>query len=502
MVRHTSIERFEDVLDELPDGLLIVDGDGRIVHANRTFEELSGYRADDLVGETVELLVPEGLRPFHSDYRDEYVSSGMPRRPMGTGLDIVMRRKDGAELPVDIALRPLRRARERYIVASVRDATERKRAEKTVQEAQRREREHLEAINAVIRAILQGERDLDALLHLVTQRARALVGASLASIAMPPSDDPSMLRIQAADGDRAADIIGQRFPIAGSISGEVMRSRHPLIIPDAASDPRAAQPVVALGNVRAALFVPLGTSGIGTLAVGNAPGERSFGVEDVAVLEVFAAQTAVAIEYARVQQELKRLAVVEDRERIAKELHDGVIQALFAVGMGLQAAESLGDVDTIRGRVEAAVGDIDRVIRDLRNYIFGLGPELVADRQLGRALGDLAKEFGDAAIAVRVDPDAAADVSGKAADVVQLAREALSNAVRHAQAHTVELRLARDGSRVVLTITDDGKGFDPVQASSGFGLRNLQERTTRLGGDLAIDSRTGSGTAVTITIPV
>jgi PAS domain S-box-containing protein len=502
VARRASIERFEDVLDELPDGILIVDDGGHIVHANRTFEELSGYRSGDLVGQTVEMLVPEALRPFHSDYRDEYVSSGMPRRPMGTGLDIVMLRKDGSELSVDIALRPLRRARERYAVAAVRDATERKRAERIVMETVQREREHLEAINAVMRAILEGEEDLDALLHLVTQRARALVGASLASIAMPHPEDPSILRIQAADGDRAPDILGQSFPVKGSISGEVMRSRHPLIIPDVSSDPRAVQPVVALGNVGPALFVPLGASGIGTLALGNMPGERTFGVEDLALLEVFAAQTAVAIEYARVQQELKRLAVVEDRERIAKELHDGVIQALFAVGMGLQAAESLGDVDSIRGRVAAAVGDIDRVIRDLRNYIFGLGPELVADRQLGRALTDLAKEFGDAAVAVRVDPDAAADVSGKAADVVQIAREALSNAVRHADAHTVELRLARGGSGVVLSVTDDGKGFDPAEPSAGLGLGNLRERTTRLGGTLAIDSLPGKGTAVSVTIPV
>ena len=102
-----------------------------------------------------------------------------------------------------------------------------------------------------------------------------------------------------------------------------------------------------------------------------------------------------ALEYARLQGELQRLALLEDRERIAKELHDGAIQALFAVGMGLQGSALLAGRDELRGRLQDAVEELDRVIRDLRNYIFGLRPGILADRQLDQALQRLVEEFGE-----------------------------------------------------------------------------------------------------------
>jgi signal transduction histidine kinase len=164
----------------------------------------------------------------------------------------------------------------------------------------------------------------------------------------------------------------------------------------------------------------------------------------VQLVETFAEQAAVALEYARLQRELHRLAVLEDRERIAKELHDGAIQALFAVGMGLQGSALLAGDPELRGRLQDAVEELDRVIRDLRNYIFGLRPGILADRQLDQALQGLVEEFqqrsGVLAIA-EVDPAAAAELTGRAADVVQLASEALSNVSRHAEAATCRVSL-------------------------------------------------------------
>ena len=213
----------------------------------------------------------------------------------------------------------------------------------------------------------------------------------------------------------------------------------------------------------------------------------------------------MAVEYGRLQGELQRLALLEDRERIAKELHDGAIQALFAVGMGLQGSAALAASEELRGRLQDAVEEVDRVIRDLRNYIFGLRPGILADRQLDQALHRLVEEFGQrtgvVAIA-EVDPQVAAELASQAGDVVQLAREALSNVSRHAEAATCRVSLYRAEAGGVLEVDDDGRGFDPGAATgAGQGLRNLRERAERLGGQAKIHSIPGEGTRVRITIP-
>lgn len=373
------------------------------------------------------------------------------------------------------------------------------------EETLKRER-RLEAIREVTTAILAG-RDLQAVLGLIARRARELVGADLATIAVPAGDGTSLV-LQAVDGAHAETLQGLTFPMEGSVSGEVVQTGRPVLLENASADDRASQPIIRLGEVGPAMFVPLSIRGraLGTLAVGNLLGGRVFDQQDLALVETFAGQTAMALEYARAQRELERLAVMEERERIAKELHDGVIQSLFAVGMGLQATASLSRDEEIAGRIEGAVADVDRVIRDLRNYIFGLRPGILADRQLDQALRELAKDFEEKSgvtTVVEIDGAVASELASRAADVVQLAREALSNVGRHAEAATCRITLRREGERAVLEIDDDGRGFDPTAAvGRGQGLRNLRDRATSLGGDVEIESGPARGTTVRVDIPV
>jgi signal transduction histidine kinase len=293
----------------------------------------------------------------------------------------------------------------------------------------------------------------------------------------------------------------------GSLSGDVMRTRQPTVLMDASSDPRTYQPMVRLGHMGPMVLVPLTVQAraIGTLAVANPVGGAAFEEQEVRLVETFANQASVALEYARAQRDLQRMAVLDDRERIARELHDGVIQSLFAVGMGLQAAAQRSGDREIESRVESAVSEIDRAIRDLRNYIFGLRPGLLADRQLRQALDDLISDFSEKSGVTTVpdiDDGLASELAPRSADLVQLTREALSNVGRHAQAATCRVSLFREGGDGVLQIEDDGQGFDSEAPQSGQGMLNLRERVRAMGGQFQIQSVKGEGTTVRISLPL
>ncbi len=373
-------------------------------------------------------------------------------------------------------------------------------------EESRRGEQRLEAIGEISGAILEG-REPQEVLELVARRARELVGADVATVALPASNDDSLV-IQVAVGAHEEALEGMVYPREGSVSGEVLGSEQPVILEDASVSARAHRLMVQTGDIGPMMVVPLSVPGpFGTLTLANRIGGSSFGQDDLSLVESFAQQAAVAIEYGRAQRELKRLLVMEDRERIAKELHDGVIQSLFAVGMGLQATATLSRDGEIEERIEGAVNEVDRVIRDLRNYIFGLRPGILADRQLDQALRELAEDAEEKTgviTVVDVDQRLASELATRAADVIQLTREAISNVGRHAGARTCRLTLRRkDDLTAVLEIDDDGKGFDPKAAAGrGQGLENLEARATSLGGSLQIESSPEEGTTVRVVIPL
>lgn len=374
-----------------------------------------------------------------------------------------------------------------------------------LQEARVRERA-LVAVNEVSQAILEGGATND-VLRLVARWARELAGASTAFVNTP---DPTgeVLVVRAAAGERAEGVLGMTFPENESISGEVMRSRSPLLVEDASSDARVYSPIVRVGGLGPALFVPLavGDQVFGTMSVANERGGRLFSDDDLLLLQTFASEAAVALQYGQIRTELERLSLLEERERIAMDLHDGVIQALFVVGLSLQAAQSVtDDPEEVAARLADAVGSIDRTIRDLRDYIFGLQPGEMASHQLDRALRDVVSVYpssGGVSTLVEVDPRAASLVSAHAAGITHIAREAMSNAVRHSGAELVTLRLRVGDGEVVLEVTDNGSGFDPCQAEGrGNGLTNLRARAEAMGGVLEIDSELGRGSAVRVRVP-
>ena len=282
-----------------------------------------------------------------------------------------------------------------------------------------------------------------------------------------------------------------------SHAATLVGATHAVVTADGAEAATAEGPSIA-ASLRS------GDAAFGALVATRAPGAAPFDDEDAEVLASFADQAAIALAHAQALAEARRALVLEDRERIAKELHDGVIQSLFAVGMGLQGSALLTAEPELAARIEGAVGEIDRAIRDLRNYIFGLRPGALADRQLDEALRGLATEFEERSgvvTAVEIDGHAAAELASAATDILQIAREGLSNVGRHARAATCRLSLRREDGAVVLEIDDDGEGFDPARGGTGMGLPNLRDRARALGGELSLDAAPGRGTLLRVTLP-
>lgn len=360
---------------------------------------------------------------------------------------------------------------------------------------------------------LASELSLGAVLQRIVELAVDITGARYGALGVLGGDGRIEEFITEGITPDERDAIGDA-PAGHGILGVIISEARPLRLDDVTADPRSVGFPPNHPTMRSLLGMPVMARGqvFGNIYLTEKQDASTFTDDDERVLRVLATQAGVAVENARLyeetqlaQSELRRLEVLDERERIAKELHDGVIQSLFAVGMSLQGAAALTQDENMTARIESAVEDIDGAIRDLRNYIFGLRPGILADRQLDQALRELAAEFEertDVVTVVEVDPIVASELASVASDVVQLAREALSNVSRHAEATTCRVTLRHENGGAMLEIDDDGRGFELSGTHGGLGLANLRERIDSLGGSLDIQSRAGEGTTVRATLPL
>lgn len=469
-----------------PDAVVVVDDQGVIESATPAVTALFGYEPSELVGEPVELLLPENLRQAHIGHRRFYSNKPIPRA-MGANLDLQGRRKDGSIFAVDVSLAPTTRDARLRVGAFVRDATTRRRSELL-----------LHRVNEISRAALAGA-EPDELFSLTATSARELLGAATAWVAVTPAGNSDELIVAAASGTAADKLLGSTVATTRSIAARAMAESTPFTVADMSSDPNVIRPArdAELGP---GLYVPmLAESGpVGALVAARERGRQSFDAAEVAAAEAFAAAAAVVLALDRARQSVEELKILAGYERIGRDLHDTVIQKLFALGMGLQAAERMAD-HPVRERVNAAVEGIDEVIREIRETIFDLNhPAAVASpvrHELRQVIGEVTPLLGCAPRLAFQGPIESEVTGAVLPHLVAVVRESLSNVARHAHASAVDVVVQAANGTVTLTVSDDGIGVSNL-ASAGNGLENMRDRAEQLGGRLSLTGRTPSGTVL------
>jgi signal transduction histidine kinase len=356
----------------------------------------------------------------------------------------------------------------------------------------RRQQRWIQASAEVATRLLSGA-DPGEVLADVTRQARHLSGADLAVLALP-DEERRRLTIVYAEGDGAEAARGLILPIGRSLSGKVLATGEPLTSDDFAADGRAAEAARgAMSQIGPAIVFPLGAPGNvrGVLTVGRRHGAAPFPAAQTDVVASFTAQAGVALELAARRADAERLSLFQDRDRIAHDLHDLVIQRLYATGMSLEGTMPMITRPEVAKRVTSAVDAMDETIKEIRATIFALqardtGGGLDLRGDVVSLVEEMTEAFGFAP-SLRLGAGLGGNVSPEAAEQALAAlREALSNAARHADASRVDVTVdvAPDGMLTV-QVTDDGTGVPDGGRRSG--LRNLADRAEKLGGGLRLE---------------
>jgi signal transduction histidine kinase len=298
-------------------------------------------------------------------------------------------------------------------------------------------------------------------------------------------------------------------PAGHGLLGVIIHEGETLRLADLTKDPRSHGFPPNHPTMTSLLGVPVLSKGriIGNLYLTDKQ-EGTFTESDEEMVRTFAANAAVAVENSRLQEKMRSLAVLQERERIGMDLHDGIIQSIYAVALGLEAtSEDVTDRPAdARTGIDRAIERLNDVITDVRSYIFKLGADRSA-HDLVAALANLAKEFKINSL-VETSVDVAGDLPQLEPDqqeaIYHVAQEALANARRHARASAVTVSLRPQNGFVRLRVTDNGEGFDPSAETSEThrGMRNMMARAKAVDGTVRIESEPRQGTMVELNVPI
>jgi signal transduction histidine kinase len=371
-------------------------------------------------------------------------------------------------------------------------------------EESRRRQEWLRASGEISRQLLDPEADYSETLHHIATSVKRLASADVVSLVRPTDDDPSQLEVVVATGAAERDLIGLRYPKGDSIAWQAMQQGHGVRVEAVDQQPEIYLHLRPYVPVSQAMALPLrGETGPrGAIVAGRIIPHAPFTDADLDMAEAFAGQAAIALELSDARADQQRLGVLEDRDRIARDLHDHVIQRLFAAGLSLQSIAATVDDEAVDQRLARTVDELDDTIRQIRTTIFAL------QEQSSRSLRGTALAVVDQLaplLPVRPDVQLVGPLDTIAdeaiiADVEAVLRESLTNVAKHAQAAQIRVYVQADNQRLALTVIDNGVGLGPSTRRSG--LANLNRRAERHGGYLDVGNSPEGGLRLQWSIPL
>lgn len=515
---HRVVQAAADMVDARYAALGIVGDDGQIAQfitvglSEEEIQAIGPYpRGKGLLGELIRHPVPVRLPDLSADPRSVGFPAnhppmrsflGVPLRVHGNpfgNLYLTDKRGEGGEFtPED----------QHLVEALASAASVAVENSRLYSEATLRER-WAHGNDEISRRVLEGDPP-ELVLDAVAQEALQVAAADVAVLVTVSGDADGHLRVRSAHGPGTEGLVGTLVPVEGTFAAEAYTSGRPVVTPDAASDRRQTlsfNPPSVVGPLAA---LPLGGPGrtSGVLTVGRRLGTQAFPRVVIDALSAFASQAALALELAERRHDAERLAVVRDRDRIARDLHDLAIQRLYATGLSLEGVgrrlQDRPDAAADADRVTRAVTDLDETISLIRTTIRGLQPSTGAVRRVGLrarlvAEADAASRTLGFTPALHMAGPVDTLVPTTMADhLVAVLREALSNVARHAAARRVGVELVA-GDDVVLTVSDDGRGI-PADAPRS-GLANLERRAAELDGTFSVE-RTRPGTTLRWRVPL
>ena len=376
--------------------------------------------------------------------------------------------------------------------------------------------ERLAALEDATRAVA-AELDVDRVLQVIVDRVRVLIGAEYAALGIADQQGRLERFITSGISPEARAAIGP-VPRGHGLLGLIIRERGTVRVPEIGDHPASSGFPPRHPVMHSFLGAPVTVKGrsVGNLYLTNKR-DAPFSEDDERLVEMFAVHAGIAIDNARLHDQVQRLAVVEERERIGKDLHDGIIQAIYAVGLSLEVVPELLEDERSRdeavGRVDRAIDSLNLVIGDIRSYILRLRPSMGGEEDPVEVLARLAEELGmHTLVDLEVDLEGGAPLlrsfaPDRRSDILFIAREALSNVARHAGATRAELGLLEEGGDLVLCIEDNGRGFDPDELTGADadgrhqGVGNMRDRAVGLGGTFAVERPDDGGTRIIVSLP-
>lgn len=360
---------------------------------------------------------------------------------------------------------------------------------------------------------LTSELALEKVLQRVVDLSRQLLNARYGALGVIGDEGKLKQFITSGINPHTRANIGH-LPQGLGLLGYLMHKGEPIRVADIQAHPESVGFPPNHPPMKTLLGVPLLYKGelLGDIYLTEKAGGLPFNEKDEELLVLFGAQAAAALANARLVQQIEGLAVVEERQRFAMDLHDGIIQSIYAIGLTLEstALRLNEEPEAVYEQLRAAVRTLDEIIQDIRGYIVNLGPGRFGGKSLSAGLLDLAREIRMSSMTqVKVEVEEGVDeslVPAQTAELFHIAREALTNIVKHARASLAEIQVEMDDDleHVIVIIKDNGDGF--VAPVAGFpeqrhGLRNMRQRVTAMDGTLEVLSAPGQGTTLRIVVP-